>query len=212
MNKLPFNKILAISAHTDDMEFGCGATVNRLIRQQSAVYSAVFSICEDSVPGNLPKDILLEEMHDSAKVLGIPADRIYVYKFPVRKFPQFRQEILEEMVKLQKSIRPDLVLTHSTLDIHQDHKTVAEETIRAFRDQTVFGYELPWNNLTFTSNTFIQVTDADLDVKIKAIACYKSQAFRHYKKDAMFHSHARLRGIQCRKDLAEAFETIRVAF
>jgi len=210
MKELPFNKVLVISAHTDDFEFGCGATVNRLIRQSSEIFSVVFSICEDSVPKDLPKDTLLKEMYNSAKHFGIKKENIRVFKFPVRKFPQYRQDILEELVKIQKTVKPDLVFTSSRHDIHQDHQVICEESIRAFRFQTILGYELPWNNLSFNNNALIEVEKTDLDVKIAAIAEYKSQDFRHYSKKEFFQMHAQLRGIQNKTKFAEAFEAIKI--
>jgi N-acetylglucosamine malate deacetylase 1 len=211
MKKIPYQKVLLLSAHTDDFEFGCGATVNRLIRQGSEIYSAVFSICEESVPKGFEKDVLLNEMYNSIAQFGIKKENVRVFKFPVRKFPEFRQEILEEMVKIQKEIQPDLIFTSSRHDIHQDHQVICNESIRAFRYQTILGYELPWNNLSFTNNALIEVEKIDLDVKAAAISKYKSQNFRHYSKKAFFHLHAQLRGAQNKTKYAEAFEVIKVS-
>ena len=94
MNKLPFQRVLALSAHTDDIEYGCGAVIHRLIRQGARVYSAVFSICEDSVPEGLPDDILLTEMYQASKQLGILKKNVTVFRYPVRKLPHYRQDIL----------------------------------------------------------------------------------------------------------------------
>ena len=211
MKNLPFNKVLLLSAHTDDFEFGCGATVSRLIRQNCEIYSAVFSICEESVPKGMAKDTLLKEMQNSAKHFGLNEENIRVFKFPVRKFPEFRQDILEEMVKLQKEIKPDLVLTSSRDDIHQDHQVICNESIRAFRYSTILGYELPWNHLSFTNSALIEVEKVDLDVKAAAIAEYKSQNFRHYSNKDFFLSHAQLRGAQNKTKYAEAFEFIKLS-
>ncbi len=211
MQNLPFKKVLTLSAHTDDAEFGCGAMVHRLLNQGCEVYSAVFSICEESVPDGLAKDILQTEMHESAKILGINKDKIIVYKYPVRKFPQYRQEILEDMVKLLKDINPDLVLTHTSTDVHQDHQVISQESIRAFRYKTLLGYDLPWNNLSFQTDAIIEVNRENLSAKSQALACYKSQGFRHYAKEDFLLSQAKLRGVQGKKDYAEAFEIIRLS-
>jgi len=211
MKNLPFKKVLALSAHTDDFEFGCGATINRLLRQECEVYSAIFSICEESVPGGLDKNILVNEMYESANVFNLRKENIHVFKFPVRKFPAYRQEILEEMVKLQREIKPDLVFTSSRDDIHQDHQVVCNESIRAFRYSTILGYELPWNHLSFTNSALIEVEKVDLNVKATAIAEYKSQDFRHYSNKDFFLSHAQLRGAQNKPKYAEAFEVIKLS-
>ena len=212
MDNLPFKKVLAISAHTDDAEFGCGGTIHRLLEQGSEVYSAVFSICEDSVLEGLANNILETEMYKSSKVLGIDQNNIRVYRYPVRKFPAYRQEILEDMVKLLHEINPDTVLTHTTTDVHQDHQVVVQESIRAFKFKTLLGYDLPWNNFSFRTDAVLEVEKDDVLAKARALACYASQSFRHYAKEDFLISQAKMRGVQGKKEYAEAFEVIRLFF
>ena len=125
--------ILALSPHTDDIEFGAGGTIAKWIELGKVVYYVAFSIAERSVPQGLPKDILEEEVRKATKVLDIAPDNLYVYKFEVRTFPQFRQEILDVLIDLRQKLSPDLVLLPSLKDLHQDHHTIAEEGIRAFK-------------------------------------------------------------------------------
>ena len=99
-----FSKILALSPHTDDVEFGAGGTIARWIEEGKKVFYSAFSIAEKSVPEGLPKDILEQEVRQSTKVLGIEEDNLFIYKFEVRKFPQFRQEILELLVDLREKL------------------------------------------------------------------------------------------------------------
>ncbi len=113
MKRLPFQKILALSPHTDDIEFGCGATLARLQEEGAEIYTAVFSSCKKSVPNDLPKDILIQEMHQSVDLLDIPRKNRNLFDYPVREFPKFRQEILENLVELRKILDPDLVLAPS---------------------------------------------------------------------------------------------------
>ncbi len=211
MIKLPFNKIMVISPHTDDMEFGCAGTIHRLIQQGCEIYSVIFSICEDSVPEGLPKETLMTEMYNASKIIGLQKENITVFRFPVRKFPQFRQEILENLVKLNRKYEPDLVLTLSSSDIHQDHHTIYQESLRAFKYSTILGYELPWNDLQSTHQCSIKLNEQNIKTKINAIECYKSQNFRHYKNKNFFFSQAQLRGMQNRTLFAEAFEVIRLS-
>jgi LmbE family N-acetylglucosaminyl deacetylase len=211
MKHLPFHKVLALSAHTDDIEFGCGATIHRLLQQGSEVYSVAFSLCEESVPEGWPKDILLKEMYQSAEALGIQRENIRVYRYPVRRFPQYRQEILEDLVGLQRELRPDLVFVPSRSDIHQDHHVICQEAIRAFRCQTLLGYQLPWNTITFTASALLEVQPEDVEAKAHAIACYRSQEFRHHSQQEYSVAHAHLRGVQNRTELAEAFEVMRLS-
>jgi len=210
MKRLPFNTVLALSPHTDDIEFGCGGAIARLLEDGAEIHTAVFSLCEESVPHGYPDDVLLHEMHAAADVLEIPAENRHVYHYPVRRFPSYRQEILENLVQLKEDIQPDLVLTPSTHDVHQDHETVTDEALRAFRFGTLLGYELPWNNLSFPNQAVIELQQAHLDLKVKALTCYESQSFRPYGDPELFTDNAVVRGIQNRQELVEVFEVIKL--
>ncbi|MEX0596287.1 MAG: PIG-L deacetylase family protein, partial [Candidatus Paceibacterota bacterium] len=141
MNK---NKILVLAPHTDDGELGCGATISKLINEGKDVYYVAFSICEESVPEGLPKNILETEVKKATKKLNISPENLIIKKFKVRYFPENRQQILEEIVSLNREIQPDLVFTPSSFDVHQDHKTIFEEARRAFKNTSILGYEFMW--------------------------------------------------------------------
>jgi LmbE family N-acetylglucosaminyl deacetylase len=210
MNKLPFNKVLVLSPHTDDIEFGCGGTISRLDDQGAEIHTAVFSHCETSVPEGYPKDVLLVEMHNSSEVLNIKKEHRHIFDYPVRKFSEYRQDILENMVSLKKEIEPELVLTTSTFDVHQDHEVISNESIRAFRFNTLLGYELPWNNLEFTNQLVVNLKKSHIEKKVEAIKCYKSQNFRSYGNPELFIDEAVVRGIQNKRERAEIFEVIKM--
>jgi len=132
-----------------------------------------------------------------------------VLDFEVRDFPAHRQEILEHMVKLQEQLAPDMVFLPSTDDTHQDHQTVSAEGFRAFKRTTIFGYELPWNNLTFTTGAFVALSEKHLSSKVLALEQYKSQAGRCYATADYIRNLANVRGTQIGIKFAEAFQAIR---
>jgi len=101
-----------------------------------------------------------------------------------------------------------LVLTLG-VTIHQDHQTIACEGFRAFKKVSMLGYEIPWNNLTFQTNVFVFLSEQELNKKIEAVKCYKSQQNRNYAKEDFIRGLAKTRGIQIGVDYAEAFESIR---
>jgi LmbE family N-acetylglucosaminyl deacetylase len=204
-----YNNILVLAPHTDDGELGCGATIAKYISEGKNVYYAAFSICEESVPEGYPKNILETEVKKATEVLGIKKENLIIYKFKVRRFPEFRQEILEELVKLNHKIKPDLVFMPSSFDIHQDHKTVFEEGRRAFKKCSILGYEFMWNNFAFNSACSIVVNQEDIDKKIESINKYESQTKRFYASTKMVTGLANFRGLQISKEYAEAFEVIR---
>ncbi len=202
-------RVLVLGPHTDDGEFGCGGTIARFIEEGREVYYATFSCAEESVPPGLPKDILLKEVKAASKVMGIKPENLLIYRYPVRKFAYHRQEILEDLVKLSRELKPDLVLMPSNYDLHQDHYTVAMEGLRAFKFTSILGYEMPWNNITFTTSCFVVLEERHLKVKLDSIKCYRSQTARKYADAEFIKGLARTRGVQVGADYAEAFDVKR---
>jgi len=129
--------------------------------------------------------------------------------FRVRHFPQYRQEILEEMVKMNRSYQPDLVLLPCATDLHQDHGTIAEEGFRAFKRTTIWAYESPWNQIESRITGYFQIAEEDLGRKISAIAAYQSQQHRPYVTSDWVRALATVRGSQIGVPLAEGFEIVR---
>ena len=203
-------KILVLAPHTDDGEFGCGGTINKFIQQGHDVYYAAFSACEQSVLKEFPKDVLITEVKSATKVLGIKKENLILYKYEVRKFNYFRQEILEDMVKLNKEIDPDLVFMPCENDIHQDHHTVFEEGLRAFKFKTILCYELPWNNLSINTSSFVHLNQENIDAKINALKEYKSQVHRPYANEEFIKALATVRGVQIGAKYAETFQVVRL--
>jgi LmbE family N-acetylglucosaminyl deacetylase len=207
MNRI--NDVLVLGPHTDDGEFGCGGTIVKFIEEKKNVYYATFSCAEESVPKGLPKDILLKEVKASCKILGIKKDHLLIYRYPVRKFEQYRQDILEDLVTLSHDIKPDLVLMPSPNDLHQDHHTVAMEGLRAFKFTSILGYEMPWNNIHFTTNSFVHLEEHHISTKLEAVKCYRSQTGRKYANEEFIRGLAKTRGVQIGVDFAEAFDILR---
>ena len=202
-------KILILAPHTDDGEFGCGASISKFIEEGKELYYAAFSLAEESVPDPYPKNILEVEVKAATKELGIDPDKLILYRYKVRRFAQYRQEILEDLVKLSRDLKPDIVFMPSLNDLHQDHTTIAHEGLRAFKRTSILSYELPWNNISFTTNSFIPFDEKHLQAKINALKCYKSQQEKNYASEEYIRSLAVTRGTQIGTKYAEVFEVIR---
>lgn len=208
---MDFNKVLVFSPHADDGELGAGATIARFAEEGREIFYVAFSSAELSLPNELPKDTLKVEYAKAVEVLGVPAENRLILSYEVRSFPLHRQEILEEMVKLNERIRPDLVLVPCSNDFHQDHQTIHIEALRAFKKtSSIWGYEHPWNNLTFTSDIFVVLKQEHLEKKIASLKQYKSQDFRIYFNEKYIRALATTRGLQVDSAYAEAFELIRL--
>ena len=204
-----FNNVLVLAPHTDDGEFGCGGTMARFIENGVRITYAAFSTAAKSVPDGFPKDVLKHEVRAATGVLGIPEKDLRVYDFEVRTFPTVRQDILEEMILLQQEIDPDCVLLPALVDLHQDHKTIAEEGLRAFKRTTVMAYEIPWNNLNFSHQAYVRLEDRHVEKKVEALACYASQGHRNYTREDYIRNVALTRGVNVGCEFAEVFEVYR---
>jgi N-acetylglucosamine malate deacetylase 1 len=208
--KINFKNVLVLAPHTDDGELGCGGTISRFLEANVNVFYAAFSTAEQSLPKGLPKDILKTEVKNATRVLGIKEKNLIIFNYEVRKLNYVRQEILESLIKIRNQVKFDLILLPSLNDIHQDHKTIAEEGLRAFKNTTILGYELIWNNLTFNTTSFIKLEKNNIEKKVLALKEYKSQAGRSYMSEEFIFSLAKTRGVQIGADYAEAFEVIRL--
>jgi len=161
------------------------------------------------LPEGFPKDVLKHEVRAATSLLGMDEAHLKVYDFEVRTFPQMRQEILEEMIVLQQELKPDCVIMPALIDLHQDHKTIAEEGLRAFKRTTVLAYEIPWNNLNFSHQAYVRLEQRHVDKKVRALACYESQGHRNYLNEDYIRNVALTRGIDVGLDFAEVFEVYR---
>jgi len=204
-----FKNIYVLAPHTDDGELGAGATIAKLIENGANVYYFAFSTAEASVPEGFSKDILKTEVINATSKLGIKKSNVIIYNYEVRKLNYARQEILEDLISHRKQLQPDLVLMPSLNDIHQDHSTIAEEGLRAFKNTTILGYELIWNNLTFNTTSFVKLDKKYIQAKCDALKEYKSQGERDYMSEDFIFSLAKTRGIQIGCKYAESFEVIR---
>jgi LmbE family N-acetylglucosaminyl deacetylase len=207
--KLDNLSVLLLAPHTDDVELAAGGTVAKLIKSNCTVDYVAFSACEESVPIGFEKDILRTESLAATEKLGINPANVNVLDFKVRHFPRDRQKVLDELIQIRRKKHYDLVLTPSTEDFHQDHKVISEESIRAFKNTSILGYELPWNHLSTKNTLFIQLQPEDLERKIDALKMYKSQYGRNYCSEEYIRALALVKGAHVGVEFAESYEVIR---
>lgn len=199
-------RILVLAPHTDDGELGCGGTIAKFCNEGKEVFYAAFCLCSKSLSSKLPPDTLETECRKATASLGIPSTNLILFNYEVRELPASRQKILEELLQLSKQINPDLVLLPAASDVHQDHQVIHQEGLRAFKNTSFAGYELPWNNYSFHTNFFMKLSEEEVEKKIEALKAYKSQSHRKYMNPDFIRSLAKVRGVQCDSQYAEAFE------
>ena len=197
--KVDIKNILTLAAHTDDVEIGCGASLYKF--NDANIKVIAFSLA----PGEGVED----EFDESMELLGADYD---LHKMQIRELGYDRQQILDILYEEAWGNDYDLVFCPSSFDTHQDHAVVRDECFRAFKKTTILGYEMPWNNRTFDSDVFVEVSEQNLQSKLKHFDCYKSQVSRRFFSEDYITSMAKYRGYQAGVEYAEAFELIRMVF
>ncbi len=211
---MKFSRVLVLAPHTDDAELGCGGALARLIEDGAQICVAAFSIRGAMLPEGAAPDTLRIEFGDAMRTLGLPEDRIKLYDYPLRTLSEHRQAILDALLTLRKEFLPDTVLLPSGADVHQDHQVIHAEGLRAFKDITVWGYELPWNHIAFSAQAFVVLERRHVEAKLRLLQAYRSQSAlgRPYFDPAFIEGLARVRGLQVKAQYAEAFEVIRARY
>ncbi len=206
-SNLTFNgkRILIIGAHPDDIELGCGALISHI--NDSAAVCCVTLSDNQKNPG---LKALPSEHFQSLQLLGVKKEDIILKDFETRRFPQFRQEILEYLIGLNGQFLPDVVFVHTRSDLHQDHVTTTEETLRAFRGTSVLGYDVIRSSYGFFPTFFIEVTEKDVENKISALAQYKTYAGKYYFEADVTRATLIRHGALAEKKFAEGFDIFRI--
>ncbi len=202
---------LLLSAHTDDCELGMGGTIARLVEAGYMVRWLVFCNAWQSLPNGFDKTTLITEQYSAAATFGIPADAVEMADIPVRRFPEFRQDILEILVAEARKTQPDLVFCPSLQDRHQDHQTLAQEAQRAFKQTNLMGYILPWNIKHELRTAQVEIGPAHFEKKKAALACYQSQAARAYFGADAVEVLLKAAGLASGMEMAETFEVINLS-
>lgn len=198
-------KIFFIGAHPDDIEIGCGALISNI----SAATEVICITLSDNQKNPLLKNVV-EEQYQSMAILGVPKDHVIIGKFETRRFMHARQEILEFLIDLNKKHRPEIVFVHSPSDLHQDHGVVTNETMRAFRGTSVFGYDVIRSSQGFFPNFLVEVTADDVEKKVKSLAAYATYADKYYFDPELTRSILIRNGSLCERRYAEGFDILRM--
>lgn len=206
-------KILCVSAHMDDVEFGCGGLISSLSKD-SDIYVLVLSKDRKNSRGEVQEVRVLEEQYAAMDILGVTKENIFLADgIPGQLFPEYRQNVLEAMYDIDSKLRPDIIITPSLNDVHQDHRTVCRSAQKAFNRRIRLAYEVINSSDGFVPTLFFEVSDYALNAKVQAVHCYRSQAdptvtSAHYFDRDAIESLARLRGVRMGVQYAESFEVM----
>lgn len=198
-------RVCFLGAHPDDIELGCGALIAHIARQTEVLCVTLSDNQKNPLLTNV-----VNEHYRSMAMLGVPEDHVRVGAFETRRFPHSRQEILEYMIDLNRNFRPEIVFVHTKADLHQDHATVTEEALRAFRGLTVLGFDVIRSSYGFFPNFLVEVTEQDVECKIRALAEYRTYDEKYYFDPAITRATLVRNGALCERPYAEGFDILRV--
>lgn len=210
-------RVLCLSPHPDDTEFGVGATLHRY---RSSIETRLIVFSDRSrTRGEKHND---RDQLAAAARLGIPAANVKfidqlglgVQRLPVRFFgtEEARDQIRRVVAHAVKEFDPDVIFAPAAHETMQDHQAVTEEVIRVQRGRAaIFGYETPKHNRLMNPGTFVKVDEADIKAKAEAVNSYSEFTTRYYFEERMLDALARVRGMDAGfHGLAEAFEVYRL--
>lgn len=208
-SRAPRGVLLAIGAHPDDIEFGCGATLASYRDAGYETHGVVLSRGENGLGHSASRDYLRQkEALASAQILKLAS--LNVLAFPDSQLVSRRAEVKRAIEEAIDRLKPDVVLTHNRADLHFDHRLVHLATLEASRNvPTVLCYENPNTPPEFRPAFFVDVS-AYIGCKIRALYRHASQRNRPYFRADLIRGIARARGHQARSRYAEAFEVVRI--
>ena len=202
--------VLFIGAHCDDIEIGCGATVQKLLADypQLEVHWVVLA----SNPVRAAEARRSAEMYLSDCV----HKTIDIQAFRNGYFPYIGEQIKDYFERLKVSVQPDVIFTHHGGDYHQDHRVTAELTWNTFRDHLILEYEIPkYDGGMGSPNLFIPVTRIQVETKVnRLLDCFVSESTKRWFTPETFAGLMRLRGVECNAmdGYAEAFYCRKIIF
>jgi N-acetylglucosamine malate deacetylase 1 len=197
--------VLFLGAHPDDIELGCGALIHNIVRQTN-----VLCVTLSDNQKNPDLHNVKNEHYQAMAVLGVSEEKIILGPFTTRVFHDARQDILEYFLKLRRDFQPDLIFVHSKHDVHQDHLTMTDEALRAFRGITLLGFDVVRSSYDFFPHFIVEVTEEDVNKKVEALSKYETYRDRYYFNTELTRSIMLRHGAIGECPFAEGFDILRI--
>jgi len=198
-------RVLFLGAHPDDIELGCGALIHHIARMSDVLCVTL----SDNQKNALLKNVI-EEHYKAMAALGVTKDKVVLGQFTTRIFQDARQDILEYFLKLRNDFKPDIIFVHSKQDVHQDHNTMTDESLRAFRGITLLGFDVVRSSYGFFPNFLVEVSEEDVNAKIEALSQYETYRDKYYFNSELTRSIMVRHGALAEVPYAEGFDILRI--
>ncbi|MCG3688114.1 PIG-L deacetylase family protein [Aliarcobacter butzleri] len=203
--------VLAIGAHFDDIELGCGGALAKHVANGDNVYAYVATKSGFTNHQNVEirsNDIATQEGENAMKVLGVELIKGSFNTLEV----EFTDDLNLEILKIVEEKQIELVYSHWMGDIHHDHQAVARASLHSCRHvpkQLMYRSNWYHSNLEFKGNFYVDISDF-WDIKKKSIEAHQSEMERTGKKwIEFFHNEAKNAGQRIAVKYAEVFEVIK---
>jgi LmbE family N-acetylglucosaminyl deacetylase len=186
-------RLLAIGAHSDDIEIGCGGTILKLIEDGALAevsWVVLTGATERAAEARRSADALLDR---------VPEQRVILKEFRDGYFPYDGAAIKDFFEELKGEVLPDLIFTHGRSDLHQDHRVTSELTRNTFRDHLILEYEIPkYDGDMRSPNIYVPLDESLRDRKVEHLMTYfGTQVPKRWFKEDLFSSLLRIRGMEC---------------
>lgn len=199
--------ILAIGAHPDDIELGCGGTLAKLAQAGAQIHAVIFS---KGRRGALSDHDRATETRAALEILGI--QKISVYDFDDTRLGGCLNEMVAVLDQHVAAAAPRRAYTMFQHDRHQDHRAVYEASAIACRHVSQFlGYETPSSYPNFVPTVFEDISEY-LDIKVTSLNCHTSQGQRLYMQKDKIRAAAHFRGAQIDLGPSEGFIPYKIVF
>ena len=207
--------ILAVGAHADDIEIGCGGTVAMHVKKgDNVILLIVGDPFYDYYDGRVLRssDGGKKEMECGAKMLG--CKKLITMGFENKSIP-YSAESVEAINKVIDEYSIDMIYTHWYHDTHQDHRRTTQSVFSAGRYvHNIMMYEPEYpagrSYLGFRNQYYVDITST-FEIKMNALKCHESQV-KKYGNDFLgaVEARARHRGYEVGSKYAECFEIVRL--
>jgi LmbE family N-acetylglucosaminyl deacetylase len=201
LNTCDKDLILALAAHCDDVPIALGGTLCKMLREDYRIRREEWVF----TGGDNPTRRLEEE--NAAREFGLSQATILDY--PDGELPAHEADILAHLKELRDKHNDQiaLIFAPNRSDRHQDHRTVSRCAYRAFRDHLILEYEITsYDGELIHPNVYVAIEEELIRKKTELLMqCYPSRACHLWWDPEVFHSLARVRGVQSNTRYAEAF-------
>ncbi|HEX6660284.1 MAG TPA: PIG-L deacetylase family protein [Sphingomicrobium sp.] len=191
---------MALGAHPDDLELGCGATLAKLSSAGVRIRAVVFTDGSQGAPSGSDRG---EEAKAALACLGIQDVRLH--NFADTRLHENLNDVIAAIEQHVQELSPDRVYTMFDGDRHQDHRAVYQASAVACRRvPQILAYETPSSYPNFVPTVFEPI-DEFIERKVEALRQHKSQGDRLYMHEEKIRSAAHFRGVQVDLGQTEGF-------